>query len=70
MLGNVLHLDRVAQVRLVGAVLRHRLGMGMRGQLRVTVLPSPNSSNTPVITGSIVAKTSSCSTKLISTSSW
>jgi hypothetical protein len=43
---------------------------GIRRQPFVTGLPFANSSNTPVTTGSIAANTSSCSTKLISTSSW
>ncbi len=42
---------------------------GIFRQPFVTGLPLANSSNTPVITGSIDVKTSSCSTKLISTSS-
>ncbi len=33
-LADVLHLDRVAQVRLVGAVFRHRLGVGDERKLR------------------------------------
>ena len=41
MLGDVLHDDRVAQVRLVGAVFAHRLGVGNarpgRGRHRLAV---------------------------------
>jgi hypothetical protein len=36
----------------------------------VTLRPFANSSNTPRITGSTAANTSSCVTKLISMSSW
>ena len=44
---------------------------GMRGKGgAVTAWPPPNSSNTPVRTGSIVAHTSSWVTKDISKSSW
>jgi hypothetical protein len=71
MLGDHLHLDRVAQVGLVGAVPEHRLAVGdLRPVAGVDGAPPPNSSNTPAITGSIVAKTSSWVTKLISMSSW
>jgi hypothetical protein len=40
MLGDVLHLDRIAQVRLVGAVLAHRFGVGNARPVLVTDLPS------------------------------
>ncbi len=43
---------------------------GMRGKVSVTGLPSANSTKVSRITGSMVVKTSSCVTKLISTSSW
>jgi hypothetical protein len=69
-LGHGLHLDRVAQVRLVGAVLADRLVIGNAAELWVTGLPSANASNTPRMTGSIVSQTSSWVTKLISRSSW
>ena len=42
----------------------------MRGKVPVTGRPPPNVSNTPRMTGSMAWKTSSCSTKLISMSSW
>jgi hypothetical protein len=52
MLGDVGDHDRVAQVRLVRAVLQHRLAIRMRGNgAGVTGLPLPNSSNTPRSTG-------------------
>ena len=70
MLGHLLHDDGVAQVRLVGAIFAHGLGIGNARPFFVTGLPSPNSSKMPVMTGSIAAKTSSWVTKLISTSSW
>ncbi len=40
------------------------------GNVWVTGRPPPNSSNRPRSTGSTAANTSSCVTKLISTSSW
>ncbi len=43
---------------------------GMRGNGEVTSWPPPNSVNSSVISFSMGWKTSSCSTKLISTSSW
>ena len=49
--------------------LRKASANGIRGQFLVTGLPLAKSSNTPVTTGSIAANTSSCVTKLISTSS-
>ncbi len=43
---------------------------GIRGNGDVTSRPLPNSVNSSVMSCSIGRKTSSCSTKLISTSSW
>ena len=49
--------------------LRSASANGISGNFCVTGLPSANSSNTPRITGSTAPNTSSCVTKLISTSS-
>ena len=47
MFGHVLHHERIAQIRLVGAIFAHRFGIGNARPACVTGLPSPNSSNTP-----------------------
>ena len=72
---DVLHLDRVAQVGLVGAVLGDGGAVGdaregARGHRAILPLTLANSSNTPRMTGSMALNTSSWVTKLISRSSW
>ena len=57
---------RKVEVQLIEALARVHRGQGEG----VTGLPPANSSKTPRITGSMAAKTSVCSTKLISMSSW
>jgi hypothetical protein len=73
-LGDVGDDERVAQVRLVGAVFQHRLAIGDAREFGAGSRPrcrsARTSSNTPASTGSIAANTSSCVTKLISKSSW
>ena len=71
-LGHVLHLDRVAQVRLVGAVLGDRLAVGdARERDRASPACRRRTPRTRrACTGSMAANTSSWVTKLISTSSW
>ena len=70
MLRNILHLDRVAQVRLVGAVFAHRVIVGDARELLRHRLAVGEGLEHAAQTGSMVENTSSCSTKLISRSSW
>ena len=60
--------DRACRCRICSIAASRK---GICGQCRRPPCgPPPNSSNTPWITGWIVSKTSCCSTKLISMSSW